>query len=305
MLEDRKIQILQEIFGDYYKQGNEFLFQCIKCKHHKKKLSFNIEKDYFKCWICEWSSKSIYWAVKQYGTSQQIQEWNSLTGHIDFSTLSDKKDVVIPKVELPKEFISLATHKITPSSKVALDYLKGRGLTFKDIVWWKMGFCIEGKYKGRIIIPSFDMSGHINYFVARSYEDSYLSYLNPPIPKNIIFNELFIDWDKDLSIVEGVFDVIVSGNSIPLLGSTLDEASPIFQTITKRCRKIYSGLDPDAEKKEIEIMNRFLMYGVDVYKIPIKPWADIGQMSKEEFIKRKNNSIHITKENDIEYLLKQ
>ena len=55
-------------------------------------------------------------------------------------------------------------------------------------------------------------------------------YLNPPADRDIIFNELYIDWDSDIILVEGAFDAIKAGpNSIPLLGSTLREESSLFQ----------------------------------------------------------------------------
>ena len=44
--------LLKEIFGEYKKSGNEYIFFCPNCNHHKKKLSINIDKNCFKCWIC-------------------------------------------------------------------------------------------------------------------------------------------------------------------------------------------------------------------------------------------------------------
>ena len=37
-------------------------------------------------------------------------------------------------------------------------------------------------------------------------------YYNPPVEKDFIFNELYLDWNKDITIVEGVFDAIVARN---------------------------------------------------------------------------------------------
>ena len=78
-----------------------------------------------------------------------------------------------------------------------------------DIVWWKIGYCPDGKYKERVIIPSFDLKGNLNYFIARSYTSGeWQKYKNPPASRNIIFNELYLDFDEDLILVEGVFDAI-------------------------------------------------------------------------------------------------
>ena len=74
-----------------------------------------------------------------------------------------------------------------------------RGVTKNEIARWKIGYCDEGDFAGRIIIPSSDMQGDVNYFVARSYDREWPRYLNPQnVDKNIIFNELFLDFDSFL-----------------------------------------------------------------------------------------------------------
>ena len=73
----------------------------------------------------------------------------------------------------------------------------------KDILFWKIGYCSKGPYGGRLIIPSFNYEGNINYFIARSYERNILKYKNPPCSKNnIVFNHLYLDFKKPITIVE-------------------------------------------------------------------------------------------------------
>ena len=117
-------------------------------------------------------------------------------------------------------------------------------------------------------------------------------YLNPPVPKDIIFNELYLDFDQDLVIVEGIFDAIVAGpNAVPILGSTLRENSKLFQMIVKADTPIYIGLDIDAENKSKRIIKDLLNYGIEVYKVDTFGYDDIGSMTKEEFLKRKNEAV--------------
>ena len=116
---------------------------------------------------------------------------------------------------------------------------------------WKMGYCTEGRYGGRIIVPSFNNSGDLNYFIARSYVGHRMKYLNPPVSKNVVFNELYVDWDEPVVIVEGVFDAITVGqNGIPILGSSLREESKLFQALVLNDTPVYLALDEDAEKKQ-------------------------------------------------------
>tara|TARA_B100000900_G_scaffold296027_1_gene254587 strand:- start:691 stop:1275 length:585 start_codon:yes stop_codon:yes gene_type:complete len=168
----------------------------------------------------------------------------------------------------------------------AFRYLSSRGIGRRDILKWKIGYCKEGRYGGRIIIPSFDMDGDCNYFIARSYVGHNRRYLNPTANRDLVFNELMVDWDEPIILVEGVFDAIKAGqNAIPILGSTLREKSRLFQAIAIHDTPVYMALDQDAEKKAEWIMKSLLRYDLEVFKIPIDD-EDVGDMSGEEFSQR-------------------
>ena len=307
MSETKKRKILNEVLGNSYKSSHELLYNCPKCKHHKKKLSVNISKNVFKCWICDWSGRSLRRIIRQYGEYSQQIEWSKLDSTVDISNFQEqlfatKNAEEIQHVSLPKEFVSLANKRLPYSSLNPRNYLKSRGVTQNDIVRWKMGYCSEGEYAKRIIIPSFGMDGHCNYFVARSYDNAWKKYLVPPISKDVAFNELFVDWESDLSIVEGVFDALVAGpNSVPLLGSTLREDSKLFAKIIENDTPIYMALDPDAEKKAMRLIKSLLQYGVEIYKVNIAPFSDVGEMSKQQYKQRKREAELIDLDN---YLLK-
>ena len=103
-------------------------------------------------------------------------------------------------------------------------------------------------------------------------------------------------------VVEGAFDAIVSGpNAVPILGSNLRENSKLFQEIVKHDTPIYIALDPDMEKKAIFLINSLLAYGVELYKVEISPYDDVGEMTKEEFQKRKNQATQFNPENLLFY----
>jgi DNA primase len=100
-----------------------------------------------------------------------------------------------------------------------------------------------------------------------------------------------IDWDSDIILVEGVFDAIKAGlNAIPLLGSQLNEHSKLFQKIVKHSPKVYLALDHDAEKKSTNLIKKLLTYGVELYKVGIMPYSDVGEMSRSEFLARKEQA---------------
>ncbi len=309
MSEGKKAAILKEIFGSYYKSNDEIIFFCPKCDHHKKKLSVNLNKNVFKCWVCDYSGRTLRRIVRTYGNYSQLAEWLELTDSVDISSFTDELFIAKEKVKreqeipLPEEFISLANRNLPYSSLYPLNYLKKRGIFREDIIRWKIGYCFEGKYKGRIIIPSFGLAGRCNYFIARTFSDDWRKYLNPPISRDIIFNHLFLDFDEGLSIVEGAFDAIVAGpNAVPLLGSTLREESKLFQEIIKNDTPVYVSLDFDAEKKALYLINSLLDYGIEVYKVDISPYSDVGEMARDQYRQRKQNAEIMSKD---DYLLRQ
>ena len=296
-MEAEKLQILKGIFGNYYNTNDEHLFYCPKCKHHKRKLSVNVEKDAFKCWICDYHGRSLRRLVRKFADFRTLQKWDKLDGREDVTKFDDifsedNEIEEIQRIDLPKEFTSLANDDLPLAMTPALNYLENRGVTKQDILHWKIGCCVGGDYNNRVIILSFDEDGYVNYFVGRTFNGSWRKYLNPPASKNIIFNELYLDFDKDLVIVEGIFDAMIAGpNSVPILGSTLRENSKLFQQIVKNDTPVYIGLDIDAEKKTKKIIKDLLNYGIEVYKIDTSGFEDIGSMSKEEFQKRKNEAV--------------
>ena len=307
MSDYKKINILKEVLGDYSNIGSEMLFFCPKCKHHKRKLSVNISKDAFKCWICDWHGKSIRRIVLRFGNYLQQKAWNELVGIVEitdyeklFSSI-DAKQELEEFIELPSEFISLCNKDVSLNSLEARRYLRDRGITKENILFWKMGFAVSGEFEGRIIIPSFNDMGKLNYFIARRYDDkNWMRYKNPKVNKDIIFNELMIDWNEDITIVEGVFDAIKAKNAIPLLGSTLREESKLFKQLLKHDSEIYIALDPDAEKKAERLIKSLMSYDAEVYKIDISGKKDVGEMTHEEFLERKSASTAIK---DTDYLL--
>ena len=149
-------------------------------------------------------------------------------------------------------------------------------------------FCPESMRK-----RSFDEEGYVNYFIARSYDGAYYRYKNPQASKDIVFNELYLDWDSDVIIVEGVFDAIVAGNAAPLLGSTLNPGTNLFGRLVSKSPTVYLALDSDVSYKERKILKSLLQYDIEVYKIDTSGVEDVGAMTKQQFAERKTAAIKV------------
>ena len=298
-------KILHAAIGNYTDKGSELLFACPVCNHHKRKFSVNLDKAVYKCWVCDYRGRNLRRIVRRFGSYTQLQKWDEITNRSDLERFAElfmepERREDTEKLELPEEFVSLCSDNIPATGMYALRYLQKRGVTKADILKWKIGFCFSGEYRNRIIIPSFNEEGDVSYFIARSYSGDSYKYKNPRVSKNIAFNELYIDWNSDLTIVEGVFDALVAGNSVPILGSTLRTNSKLVREIVRHDTPIYIALDPDARAKENKIIETLLRYDIEMYKIDVSDYEDVGSMSKEVFQERKNNATFIDRD---DYLL--
>tara|TARA_R110002020_G_scaffold44161_8_gene127662 strand:+ start:15060 stop:15998 length:939 start_codon:yes stop_codon:yes gene_type:complete len=298
-------KILYETLGNYADKGSELLFSCPVCDHHKRKFSVNLDKNAYKCWVCDYRGRNLRRIVRRFGSYIQLQKWDGITNRSDLERFSDLfmesgERTAPQKLELPEEFISLCSDTLPATGIYALRYLQHRGIAKADILKWKIGFCFSGEYRNRVVVPSFDDEGDVSYFVARAYNGDSYKYKNPKASKNIVFNELYIDWNKDLVLVEGIFDAIIAGNAVPILGSTLRTGSELVRKIVRNDTPIYIALDADARDKENKIIKTLLKYDIEMYKIDVSGYEDVGSMSKEVFEERKKNAVIIDNDN---YLL--
>ena len=290
-----KIKIVNDVLGYPRKQSSEHLYTCPYCNHHKKKFSVNFDMNVYKCWVCDTRGRNIRRVIRRFGSFTQLKQWDKISGNIDHSRLEfdlfgDKEEEAPQRLDLPKEFKTL-TGKHSIVDKIPLSYLQKRGIEPSHLLKYKIGYCSEGEYEGRIIIPSFDMDGYVNYFIARSFSDHWMRYKNPNASRDIIFNELNIDWDSDVVLVEGVFDAIFAGNAVALLGSTLREESRLFQHIIKNDSSVFIALDPDAEKKAMKIARTLLEYDIEVWKVDIPAGSDVASIGASRFQKLKENAV--------------
>jgi len=303
-LYSEKLSIIKQSLGSYYESNDEMLFHCPKCKHHKRKLSVNINKNAFKCWICDYRGNKLDSLIVDRDLRSR---WKTLTNQVDITRFDDifkdqQASTHKQTLNLPDHFVSLSTSKLSNMGTRAKKYLTDRGVSEKEILLYKMGFCFHGTYAGRVIVPSFDDHGDLNYYIARSFDDSYLKYKNPPCSKDVVFNDIMIEWKRPVILVEGFFDSLKYENSIPILGSTLNTNSVLFRKIVDRCKIVYICLDQDAKNKELRIVKNLLDFGVEVCKIKLYDYSDLGEVPNHLLDEYKKRASVITRE---DYLLQK
>ena len=299
MLKGREFHpIVQKIFSDVkgFDYSEQIQVNCPKCQENdysdtpdgKYNLEINTEKRVFRCWKCDEPkfSGSLGKLIRMYGTSSDYELYKSFAG--DYFNYNAEEDIVEEQfVQLPSEFVPFSKmDSKNPEHLEAYNYLVlDRKLSMDIILKFKMGFCLTGKYQQRIIIPSYDSYGDINYFVGRTYiKGAKPTYLNPKVDKDkIIFNEGVINWDSTLYLVEGIFDVTAIINGTPLLGKTLSKA--LFFMLKEKKPPIVIVLDPDAYRNAIRIFQTIMTIYVGmedrVKLVKLKGNKDIDSIRKD------------------------
>lgn len=289
-----KLKFIRSVFGEYSLSRNErdAAVRCPSCSpvRGKRKLSIRIEDDFYHCWVCGIKGRNLVPLLKKFGSTASLSLYKKNFLGSD-GTCDEEEEV--RRATLPDDF-TLLFHAVNndrnPDFKACLNYLISRGITERDIWFYKLGVSALPGFSRRIIFPSFDADGKLNFVVTRAVDNHVIpKYLNCNVDRNdIVFNELFIDWSDDVVVVEGPFDMIKANhNAVPLLGSGLSESSALFKRIAENKSTVYLSLDSDARKKTDRIAKLLTSFGCNVNIIPMGSFADVGEMTPAQFLERK------------------
>ena len=263
--------------GNKLKKTNEYMYWSPFVQHHKPKLQVNIETGKWHCWVSNQGGHNLFQLLKQVNADRILfKELSDAVGSTYYT--SDKKDDKQIILNLPKEAKPLWNGGDSVQQLHALKFIMERGLTMEDVVRYNLHYCLNGVYQNRIIVPSYDSNGQLNYFVGRDFYKGGMKYKNPPIPKDIIGFDLYIDWSQPIVLCEGVFDAIaIKNNSIPLFGKTI--LPKLFEKIlTKKVKHIIISLDEDAFQDSLKMIKKFFDNGISVnfVKLTNSDPSDLG-----------------------------
>lgn len=287
------VELLEDVLGDHglhYPNRGQISFNCPICddERNKHNLEVNYVSNVYKCWNCgdsEGTHGSLGKLFDKYGNKKHKKLYNVLKPETVVKREKSKK-----ALKLPEGFTLFKdSSSVYPVRRQAINYLKSRGITDEMIEKFGIGFCDKGDHAGRIVIPSYDKKGELNYYIARSWNPmSRAKYKNPIAEKDkIIFWESLIDWNKDVYLVEGAFDGLFLDNAIPMLGKHMSEL--LFETIYQKAKgDIIICLDADAWSNSVKLYHE--LHGGDLWdrikliKLPDeKDIADLRGEIKDEY----------------------
>jgi DNA primase len=276
------VELLVDVLGNekqHYESKGQISFDCPVCAREKGldkgdgkgNLEINYFRHVYKCWACadtDGTQGPLGKLFDQFGTKKQKKVYNLIKP--EEQKQLEKR---LPKLKLPEGFMTFAesNSRFIPHIE-AMRYLTSRGITDEIIEKYKIGYTVQGNFAYRIIVPSFNSNGELNYFIARAWTPRKMKYKNPTAEKDkIIFNEHLINWEKDIFLVEGVFDGFFLENSIPMLGKKI--SGLLFETLYNKAKSnITICTDGDAWQDGLKIYHELnggeLYNRIKIVKLP-------------------------------------
>jgi len=273
------LELIEDVLGEpkkTYETRNQYGYDCPNCMDikgmengdNKGNLEINLNKFVYHCWSCDISGP-LGRIFDDYGTKAQKKVYNLIKPEE-----LKQEDIKRPKLRLPEGFTTFqdSNPRFIPHME-AYRYLQSRGITDEMIERFKIGYTVSGDFAYRIIVPSFNKEGVLNYFTARSWIPKKMKYKNPTAEKDqIIFNESLIDWDKDIYLCEGVFDSFFLTNSMVMLGKKMSKL--LFETLyTKANGQVIICCDGDAFQDGLRVyheLNGGRLYNkIKIVKLPV------------------------------------
>jgi len=280
---DVLIELLEDVLGDHkqhYGSKGQISFDCPVCAEEKGletgdgkgNLEINYSRHVYKCWACSETNGThgpLGKLFDKYGTKKQKKVYELIKPEE-----LKKEEVWRPKLRLPEGFTKFSdSNPIFIPHREAMNYLTSRGITNEIIERFGIGYTVKGDFAFRIVVPSYNKEGQLNYFVARAWANKKMKYKNPAVPKDeIIFNESLINWEKDVYLVEGAFDSFFLENSIVMLGKVMSKL--LFETLYNNAKgNIIICTDGDAWENGLKLyheLNGGTLYNrIKIVKLPL------------------------------------
>jgi hypothetical protein len=286
-----KVNFIEKVFGSS-KFDRSFKNLDVKCPicnpldKNKRKLSILIESDQNHCWTCGWRAKTLAPIILKYAGREYLHEYiEKFAKHLSSSKFENNTESATEiRLNLPQDFTILSADG-DPDKLAVLNYTLSRNINTSTILKYSLGASNDLKWKRRLVVPSFDLNGKLNYYIGRAIDKKMFPKYQA-IDKHrddVIFNEINIDWSKPIILCEGVFDMFSCGeNSIPILGSDISENSLLFNKIITNIPQVYLALDGDMwYKKTMKIAKKLSSYNVDVKLVDTRKIEDPGSVNTD------------------------
>jgi hypothetical protein len=287
--------------GQLSNGGRNISVVCPECLQkssttEKKKLVIRTDNWLVHCWVCGFKGRTLVNLLRKHKPEHLSQYLDQFEDSV-LQSLDMTEDATECQLQIPQGFSILGPWldrvNAPRATKQAIRYLRERNLSDEDIWRWLFGTVEDPLYRNKVIAPSFDENGKLNFFFSRTIvPTARFRFLNPEFKRETtIFNEFRVDFSKEVCLVEGVFDAVVAGeNVVPLLGKELSREAKLFQRLAEFGTKVVVALDSDANKQALKLCNDLYPY-CEVRFCDLGGYKDPGCMDKKLFAVKRESAI--------------
>lgn len=260
---------------DYKETGdiNQVRFCCPQCGDSKYHLYYYKNTNTGYCFKCA----TYFNAYKMAKFLKQFR----LSHHFFVGDESEKEKRLV-KIE------DLSLHPVQ-DNKLAYGYLQSRMIGDDTIEKYHIQYCKSGKYKNRLIIPVY-CCGRECGFIARSIFPNKILRTKVLYPSNMPISDVLFGHDdigneKQVILVEGVFDVIIPSQfcNVPCVasfGHKLSDAQ-LSLLINKGLYRLYIAYDGDSWNHIRNLANRVSPFFEEVVSIYLPKNEDPASLGSD------------------------
>ena len=265
---------IQELFPDgEWKNAVEYLVKCPYCEDHPthNHCYINVTKGRFYCHYCG-EAGTMLKLEQDFGDGEKIDRESE-----ELPTQTREKTDInhFPKV----------TGMSSTMDRMALTYLKERGMNKYEIELYDVRFSSYGRYYGRVLFPIYEDGKDVCFMGRGIIEKVNPKWMFPHKGETLLTtSECLFCYDflnaftepKNVVLVEGAFDAIQLNRifesdqhifdaiAFGIMGKKLSDVQLNKLLQLPKTTQFYVMLDADAHKAEIAIAHKLRMYGREV-----------------------------------------
>jgi len=275
---------IEDVFEGVWKSQVEYLIKCPYCGDHRthNHCYVNTDKGMFMCHHCG-EAGPIERLMQDHADGEEIERGPGIVEKARHE-------------EIDVRLFKQVTGMHNTMDRMALTYLKSRGLSKSEIAVYKIRYMDFGRYYGRVIFPVIENTDYVS-FVARSFMEKVRpKYLFPHHGETkLTTNECMWGWNcvkgfrQDLVIlVEGIFDAVSINRKshrncggVALHSKQLGEAQLRKLLNLDRFTQFIVMMDGDAHKDGLKIAKKLKSYGRDVKMALLNKDEDPDSITEE------------------------
>lgn len=257
-------KLLRRLGIEAKKKGKEWYAVCPNKDHDDRDPSWRMRDEpgssrhaFMKCWPCGFQGNAATLVMHLLKIESYGDAWDWIREGAEVEQKAVERVVVQVKrprygFQLP-EGTTIEPIENWPSG--AREYFLGRGLEEWQVDRWGIGYSVEGRLRGRIVIPYRNAAGKVQGYTARTFVDDEIRYFEPKPEEKANMNLMFGEqhWpplgERDLLfVVEGSVNALALEAELPgvyVSASAGNSLRPLYGTKFATWTRLCVMTDPD------------------------------------------------------------